>query len=97
MTIPLKRNPSYKLPVGKTAYCFQAIFSFGKLPKDRWDSLLLDNMEPRDVYGDSSGKCLVNMLNRVMRAPTGFIQGEYLIRFAFRGINSGRINCRVPG
>lgn len=31
MTIPLKSNPSYKLPTGKTAYRIQAILPFERL------------------------------------------------------------------
>lgn len=73
MIIFLKRNFFYKFLVGKIVYCFQVIFLFGKFFKDRWDSFFLDNMEFRDVYGDSSGKCFVNMLNRVMRVFIGFI------------------------
>lgn len=54
-------------------------------PNDRWDSVLLYNLEPRDMYGDNSGEWLINIPNRMMEAPTRLVKESAWSDFHFVG------------
>ena len=48
------------------------------------------------MCGGRSGEWFMDRLNRAIGAPKGFLSRGVPDQIAFGGINSGRINCRLP-